>query len=298
MVADAAETSMIVATGANALPAAPLRAIGLMLLGVALLSIMDAVMKVLVTYYPIPNLIVFRAGIALPILAVALRFDGGLVALRNARHGLQLLRGALVFATGWCFFAALALLPLADTLAVAFVAPVVVALLAGPLLGERADRRTWIAIALGFIGVLVIVRPEGAVWGQGAVLALLAALFYALAMVLLRHLGRTDTAAATTLYSTAVTCLLATAIAAADWWTPGAADWPLLIAAGALGALGTLALSAAFRRAAAATLTPLEYTAMVWGVALGFVVFGDVPGTAVLIGAALITASGLVLARR
>jgi drug/metabolite transporter (DMT)-like permease len=277
------------------------RGIVLMLGGVALLTSLDGTVKALTQTYSVPQAMFFRCLLALPLLFLALRWDGGLRALRTASLENQLLRGLLAFLTGYTFFTAVDMLPLADVLAVSFVAPFLIALLAGPMLGETVSRRQWIAIAGGFVGVLIVLRPGG---GPGeaipfvpAAWALAAAVCYALASIVLRKLGRTDSASVTTIWSTAVPLVLYGITAWPGWQPVQPEHWPLMALAGALGASGLLMIGAAFRLAPAATLAPLEYSAIVWAVLIGLAFFGDVPGWPVLLGTLVIVGSGLALAR-
>ncbi|MDX6751683.1 DMT family transporter [Geminicoccaceae bacterium 1502E] len=279
-------------------PPAPLRGVLLMVAGVGLLTIMDACIKHLSARYPVPELVFFRCLFALPVLLLALHFDGGIQGLVRARHRWQLLRGCFSTATSLLFFYGLAALPLVDTLAISFSAPLLVALLAGPLLGERLDGRGWALVILGFAGVLVVLRPGMGVLQPGALLVVASTLTYALGMILLRRLGLTDSATVTTLYATLIPGTVALAVALPLWQTPEPADLPLMLASGILGACGTLAVSAAFRLAAAPLLTSLDYTAILWAAGLGWLVFDELPSIFVLLGAALVITSGLGISRR
>jgi len=274
------------------------RGLLLMLAGVALLTFMDGCMKALTQTYPVSQAIFFRSLLALPFLLLALCWDGGLTALRGARIGPQLVRGLFGFLTGLAFFHAVTRMPLADVLAVSFAAPFLIAALSGPLLGEAVGRRQWLAIGLGFLGVLVVLRPGGGVPAVGAAFALSAAFTYALSMIWLRKLGRTDAASVTTIWGTVVPLALNGTLAVPGWVPVATSDLPLLALTGLLGATGTLAVGRAFRLSPAAVLAPFDYTAMVWAVLIGVAFFGDVPGWPVILGSLVIVLSGLALARR
>ncbi len=208
-------------------PQARARSVALMVLSVFLLTLMDAAVKELTRRYPVPVIMVFRCFLAVPVLMLALPRDGGLTSLLRVRPGLQLLRGAFGFMTALCYFEALADLPLADTLAVSFSAPMFVALLSRPLLGETVSRRSWAVIVIGFIGVLVVVRPGLGGLGPGAAYASAAALFYALHGLTLRRLGHSDGATATTIYGSLVIGLVTLPAAAARLGRPGAGRPPV-----------------------------------------------------------------------
>lgn len=273
-----------------------LRALLLMAWGVGLLTAMDATVKALAVYYPVAQIAFLRCVLALPVLAVTAIFSGARPTLRTDQPRLQVLRGTLMAATGLLFFNALKHLPLADTLAISFAAPFLIAALSWPLLGERVAAAGWAAILLGLAGVLVVANP-GAELGVGAVLAVAAASTYALASLVLRRLGRTDSAMTTALWATVVPGAIYAALAIAAWRPPSPAHWPGLLAVGALGAFGSLAIGAAYRRAPASVLGAVEYSAVLWGVGIGLLVFAEVPGPRVLIGASLILASGVLLTR-
>lgn len=281
----------------GALRGAALRGLALMLAAVALLTLMDALVKLVSARYPVAQAMALRNLVALPFLAVALRLEGGLAALRGGRHGLQLLRALLGFATGVCFFYALALLPLSEALAISFGAPFLAALLAGPLLGERIGPASWIAIALGLLGVLVVLRPGLAVVQPGALLAVGAAAFYAANTLVLRRLGASDPASVTALWGTTVAALLAVPLDPWSWRMPAASDLPVFLAIGSAGAAGTLLIAAAFRLAPVGLLTPLEYSALLWALLFDLLLFGVLPEPIVLLGAAIVVSGGLALSR-
>lgn len=286
---------------ATATDAASMRSRGivLMLLGVLLLTIMDVVAKHLMATYSVTQTIFIRQTLALPVLFLVLLQDGGLGALRLAQHRMQLMRGVLNFATGFTFFSAISVMPIANVLAIAFTAPLVVVLLSMPMLGEPVGRAAGISILLGFLGVLIVVRPDQGVLEPMAIMALISAVTYAVSIVMLRRLGARDTATVSAIYASGMSMLLAALFALdGSWLWPTAVDWPIFILAAMLGTFGTLAVAAAFRLAPAATLAPIDYTALIWAAGLGWVIFGDVPGASLLIGAALIILGGLVLARK
>lgn len=282
--------------GVGVEPATTLRAMLLMVLGVGLLTAMDATVKVLTERLPVPQIAFFRCLLALPVLLAALPWQGGLATFRSGQPALQLLRCVLMTATGLLFFNALRHLPLADTLAITFAAPFLIAALSWPLLGERVAASGWGAIALGFLGVLVVLRPDGGL-GTGAVLALGAATSYALASLLLRRIGRTDRAMTSALWGTLIPGAIYTGLLALEWRSPLATDWPLLMAVGAMGAVGTLTISAAYRQARASVLGTIEYSALIWGVLIGVAVFHEVPSHQVMGGSLLILVSGWLLLR-
>ena len=219
--------------------------------------------------------------------------------LITRRLGMQMGRSVLLLASTLCNFAALRYLQLDQALALSFSTPFFVAALSGPILGEWVRWRRWTAIGVGFLGVLVVIRPGTGSIHPAAVLSLSAALCYALYAITTRILARTDSNETTLFYSNIVGALALIPVLPFVWTTP---HDPLIIglmfAAGALGAFGHYLLIAAHRLAPAAVLSPFIYTEIVLVIILGFVVFGDVPNRWTLAGASIVIASGLYMLHR
>ncbi len=205
----------------------------------------------------------------------------------------------LLLGSTMCNFAALRYLQLDEAIALVFSTPFFVAALSGPLLGERVRWRRWTAIAVGFVGVLVVTRPGPASFQPAALLSLSAALFYALYSLTTRMLARTDSNETTLFYSNIVGAAALLPVVPFVWTTP---TDPLVIAlmvsTGAIGSFGHYLLIAAHRLAPAAVLSPFIYTEIVLVIALGYLVFGDLPNRFTLAGAAIVVASGLYIVHR
>jgi drug/metabolite transporter (DMT)-like permease len=219
--------------------------------------------------------------------------------LITRRLGMQMGRSVLLLASTLCNFAALRHLQLDQALALSFSTPFFVAALSGPILGEWVRWRRWTAIGVGFLGVLVVIRPGTGSIPPAALLSLSAALCYALYAITTRVLARTDSNETTLFYSNIVGALALIPVLPFVWTTP---HDPLIIglmfAAGALGAFGHYLLIAAHRLAPAAVLSPFIYTEIVLVIILGFVVFGDLPNRWTLAGASIVIASGLYMLHR
>jgi drug/metabolite transporter (DMT)-like permease len=215
------------------------------------------------------------------------------------RPGLQIGRSVLLLASTLCNFAALRYLQLDEALALIFSTPFFVAALSGPILGEWVRWRRWTAIAVGFVGVLVVTRPGAGSFHPAALLSLTAAMFYALYSITTRILARTDSNETTLFYSNIVGAVALVPALPFVWTTP---TDPLVIAlmvgAGAVGSFGHYLLIAAHRLAPAAVLSPFIYTEIVLVIALGFLVFGDLPNHWTLTGAAIVIGSGLYILHR
>ena len=219
--------------------------------------------------------------------------------LITRRLGMQIGRSVLLLASTLCNFVALRYLQLDQALALSFSTPFFVAALSGPILGEWVRWRRWTAIGVGFLGVLVVIRPGTGSIHPAAALSLSAALCYALYAIATRILARTDSNLTTLFYSNVVGALALIPVLPFVWTTP---HDPLIIglmfAAGALGAFGHYLLIAAHRLAPAAVLSPFIYTEIVLVIILGFVVFGDLPNRWTLAGASIVIASGLYMLHR
>ncbi len=212
-----------------------LKGILCMCLGVLFLALGDAVSKWLGAVHSPIQIIFFRTLVSLPLIALLAYFGGGLRKLRTKRPGVHLLRGLIYTATMVCFVWGLTLLPLAEATAIAFVAPLFVTLLSVPLLGERIDPPVLVASLVGFVGVLIVVRPGGDAFQLGAMILLAAAVFYALMMVTARRYGANEHLWAMVFYMTAVPLVLTGLSLPWVWQTPHPWHWLGFAASGVLG---------------------------------------------------------------
>ncbi len=280
-------------------PTNPVRAaIGWMVLATGLFGVMDTLVKWLTAGYPVMQLVFVRSGVSVVLFLVLLPWLGGWASLRTRRPFAHALRAVFGLASVTLFFLAFRDLPMADVYALSFVAPLFITALSVPILGEPVGWRRWAAVLAGFAGVTVMLRPDAGMPVGPALMALAAALFYALAMLSIRALARTETATATVVYLLAVMMAASGAVALPGWVPPSAADWGLMAAMGAAGTGAQFAITHAFRLAPAAVVAPFEYTGMLWAVGFGWAVFGDVPTADILTGAAVIIASGLYILHR
>lgn len=270
-------------------------------LGIALLTAMDAVIKGQMQHHPF-------------IVALFMRFAaGGLCALvvlaavrpkfptRSSLIG-NVLRVPLVVLTAGSFFYSISVLPLAEALTLSFLAPVFVALLGGFLLKERLDGRIFQALGFGLLGMLVMVWPrlQGGVTGAelGVAAALFSAVSYAFNLILLRRIAVKEHPAVIVAFQN---CGPALCLAIPAWlaFVPMTGkDLLAYLSAGLLGVAGHLMLTSAFARAAASRLAPIEYTALVWASLLGFAFFGEIPLWTTYAGAVLIVAAAVAVSRR
>jgi len=278
----------------------------LVLLAVAaegLLTLMDALIKLLSARYPILQIAFLRFGFGLIGAAVYAGWSRPGWPTREATlyNGM---RAVIIVVTATTFFFALARLPLADTIALSFISPVLTALFGVLLLGERLDWRIGVALIGGLVGMLLIVGGSIGSAGLsgdvliGAAAVLLSAVGYALNIIVLRHRATRDPLSQIVLFQNLGPALLL-ALPVLWVWTPlTLADTALFALLGTLGVTAHTMLAHAFARIEAARLAPVGYVTLVWGVLFGFLFFAEVPGAATLTGAALIVVGTLVSQRR
>src|SRR3954470_12435878 len=268
-----------------------LAGIGLMLAGIFVFSVNDVMGKWLVATYSVGQVLLLRSAAALVVLAPFL-WRGGVKGLRPAPlPGLQILR--IVFSTleGVCFYWAVAYLPLTDVMTFYLAGPIYVAGLAALLLGERLDRPHVTAMALGFIGVLIALRPSPATLSLPALIAIAGSLCFAMMMITARQLRGTSDAV---LVTGQMLGALVFGLAAAPfgWVTPSWRDGVLLALLGVVALGAHVCVNRSLKLAPASTVAPYQYTLIVWAVVFGYFVFGDVAEPWTLVGAALIIAAG------
>ena len=275
------------------------RAVALMLAAVGLFSLMDAGLKVLSGHYPPFQVAALRGASSLTFVLAWAAATTGLAPLLRMRWPLHLLRAVLGVGMMASFVYALRTLPLSTAYSIFFVAPLLITALSVPFLGERVGPRRWTAIAIGLVGVLVVLRPTGEGLMSVAGLAVLAAaLGYAVSAITVRVLARTDSTQSMVVWLMLLMALGAGLLAWPDWQPIRMGDAWVIAGIGVGGALGQYAITEAFRLGEASLIAPLEYTALVWGVSLDLALWGVLPDAITWVGAAIIVASGLYLLRR
>ncbi len=274
-----------------------LRGIAYIVAAMAVLSTMDTLIKWLAAHFPIMQIYLFRALFALvPILFWVAR-SGTFVALRTDRFLAHVWRSAFGIVALVSFIYALRHMPLTDAVAIGFSAPLMITAFSSPLLGERVGGRRWAAVGFGFIGVIVMIRPGSSLFHPVALIALISALSYALGIIAIRRMIRTESTPAMAFYFSLNGAAVGLASIPFGWVWPSGPQLLALLSVGLLGGIGQLLLTAAYRLAPAAVIAPFDYTAMLYVTILGYVVFGELPDAALIIGAAIVVASGLILVR-
>ncbi|HEV8019273.1 MAG TPA: DMT family transporter [Steroidobacteraceae bacterium] len=273
-----------------------LRAIATMIAAVAAFSLMDALLKLLSAHYPPMQVATLRGATSLPFTLLPVLLAGRLADLRPRRWPMHLLRGALTVVVLGGFIYAVRALSLANAYALFLSAPLIVAALSVPILKERINWRNWLAILVGLGGVLTMLRPTASGLSTfGTLAALVGATAYACSALAVRVLTRTDTTVSVVFWSVSLMTVFAAAVAAPGWVAIEHGHWKWLLALGVLAATGQYLLTEAFRSAPPSIVTPFEYTALLWGVAIDRVVWHVLPSARVCFGGGIVIASGLYL---
>lgn len=268
---------------------------GLTLAAYSLLAVQDATVKWLINTVPVWQVLFVRSAI---LVAGCLAF-GGRTLLRHisATPTLPLLglRGAVTLIAWFCYFTAARTLPLGQLTTLWFTAPVVVTLLAVPLLGETVSRARWTAVGLGFAGAVLAANPGDIAFSGPAALVLVAATLWGGGVILTRLIARQERSIVQMLANNCFFLVVTGAGTVLNWHLPTVEEMLLLLQVAALGGIGQFCLFESARYAPASLAAPLEYTALIWAFLLGALVWGDIPRPTVFVGAALIVAAGLLL---
>jgi len=268
-----------------------------MLVAVAAFSTMDALIKWLAPTYPTIEIVFFRSLFGfLPLAFVVLR--SGRAALHTHRPLAQVARAIVGLVAMFGFFYCYRTMPLADVFGIAFSAPIFVTALSVPLLRERVGIRRWSAVSVGFVGVLIMLRPDAGIFASAAWIALGSTVLYAITQIFIRNLGRTESTVSIVFYVTLTTTLASACALPFQWVSPDALDLLLLVAIGILGGIGQILFTRAFRPAPAAVVSPFDYSGLIYVGLIGYFVWGDLPTPLFLLGAAIVIGSGLYILHR
>ncbi len=270
-----------------------------MLVATTVFAGMDALVKLLMAEHSLLQVLFFRAGFGLVPL-VPLLWRGGMRVVATKRPWAHVVRSAIGLLAVGCFFMAFHRLPLVQVTAIGFAAPLLITALSVPLLKEKVTPGRWAAVATGFGGILIVAGPEawnGDLLGAGAAFAVVGTFLYALVMVLMRDMGRTEAAVTTVFWFSMLTLVLTGATLPLVWQTPDPRAWVLFAGAGILGGIGQLLISQAVRLAPASVVAPFDYFHIVVSSSLGWLVFAEIPTVTTMAGALVVMASGLYVLR-
>jgi drug/metabolite transporter (DMT)-like permease len=291
--------------------------VGFLLIGILIFSLQDIAVKWIGGDYPVLEIVSFRSLIALPLTLLFFRYEGRRGLPTTQRHTLEYIRGVFFFLSYTTHFMGLAALPLAEIAAIKFSGPLMITILSVAMLGETVGLRRWLALLVGFMGVLLIVRPGLASFNLGSIFILISVLFYALATMLTRKLQTTDSSATMAYYSSLV-YLIATIILAPlvilvgefpdahpsvaflfrTWTMPSLLDWIVMSGLGLVWAGGMYFIARAYSVALASVVAPFEYAALPINVMWGFIIWQELPGLATWTGAFLTLLSGAYILYR
>jgi drug/metabolite transporter (DMT)-like permease len=277
------------------------KGIALKVASVFLFAVMSSLIRGFGDKVPVGQVVFFRSAFAIVPVVIIYAARGELMtALRTDHPFGHLARGVLSVFGMFLSFAALARLPLVDATAISFAAPLITVALAALILKERVRAYRWSAVAIGFVGVIVMLTPYLDLGGAvatgpaiGALLALLAAFCNAGIAIQTRRLTVTETTSAIVFYFSSFCAVAGLVTLPFGWHSPTELEFAKLVAIGVLAGIAHILLTEGYRFAPASVLAPFEYTAMVWAGVLGYVMFGEMPTAAVLLGAAIVAASGL-----
>jgi drug/metabolite transporter (DMT)-like permease len=275
-----------------------LRSILLLLGALFLFVLLDATAKHLAARYPVPMLVWSRYTLHFLLMVILLGPSMRLRLVATTRPARHVVRATCLLAVTFFNIAALQLMPLAETTAILFAAPLMVTLMAGPLLGERIGALRWVAVLTGFAGVLLIARPGGGLVFEGVALGLAGAASYAIYQILTRQLSPTENPVTMLFYTALIGTGVMTLLLPWVWGgpMPGAVDALLIASLGLYGGAGHFLLIRAFRDAPASLLSPILYVQLVWATLIGWFGFGHFPDGWALVGILTIGSAGVMIA--
>tara|TARA_B100001029_G_C15061385_1_gene458823 strand:- start:3636 stop:4523 length:888 start_codon:yes stop_codon:yes gene_type:complete len=278
----------------------PLKGVLFFMTAIFLISVVDTVCKVFTKdLHSIQLVWGYFVGINLT-LWVFFLFKGEKFSnlRRTERPLLQIIRPAFLVCSISSLFIGLTYLPIAEATVIGFVAPLFITALSVPILKESVDIHRWSAVAIGLVGVIIIIRPGGDLWHLASVMPLLGALFFALFQIITRLLAATERTHTTLFYTGLGGLAWSSLIVPFVWVTPSITHIFVFLSTGAMGAMAHLCMISAFDRAEASLLAPYNYTKLIWVSVLGYLIFNDVPSLDMWIGAIIIVSAGFYVLYR
>lgn len=270
-----------------------LRGILLALLAFAMFTGMDCAVKALSSRYHVFQVVWLQTATIMAVMLAVAASRGGLARLRTRQLRLHTMRGLLTIVSINAAFYSFAVMPLADAYAVLFTMPLLTTALSVPLLGEKVGWRSWVAVVIGFLGVLVMVRPGEGVMAVMVLVPLVSAVATAVSLILVRKLQPSETTESLGVYGNLALLLVMAPLLPFVFEAPTPVDLLLSLLSGGLAAFGFVLLVHAYRAAAVSVIAPFQYSQMPFAVLAGFLLFEDWPEPAVMAGAAIVAASGV-----
>lgn len=284
----------------------PVRGIALKIASTFIFTLMLVCVKLVADHVPPGQVVFCRSFFALIPIAGMLLWQGKLVdAMETARPWMHVWRSAVGLVAMALNFVALSFLPLPETMMIGYAGPLIIVALAALILHETVRVYRWSAVAIGFVGIVIILWPRLTVFSGGiehdtaligALLALTSAFFSAFAAIFIRSMTRTETTGTIVIYFALSGSVLSLVFSLPlGWVMPSWQDAALLMGVGLLGGVGQIVMTSAYRYADAATVASFEYVSMLWGVAFGYFVFAEVPTTSVVSGGSIVVAAGIFI---
>lgn len=289
---------MLSGTASSDAAAQSSRAIVFMVVGSAILSLNDGLVKLLSGSYPVGELLFVRSMMVLPWILLLAWLEGGLRTLRISNLGAQSLRGVCVIGSAFLFVTGLTYLPLAEAIAVAFSGPLFITAMAPLMLGERVGWRRWLAVLGGFAGVLVMIRPGSDAMQWAVLLPLTAALCGGMRDLITRRISQTESTVAVLLATVAAIALAGLTTAPLGWVAIRPGDLWIFALSGFLFPCAHYLIIDSFRNGEASLVAPFKYSSMVWAILFGFLFFGELPDEWTLVGSGIVILAGLYIMRR
>ncbi len=281
--------------------------------GIFVFSLQDTIIKSISGAHAVTLAIFLRSIVSFPILLAMVQYEAGWRSVATKRAPFLVMRGGILLCAYLCYYISFAALPLAEAIALFFMAPLFVTVMSGPILGERVTGWAWAAVVIGFVGVLIILQPGSGLFEPAALLSLFSGLAYATAMVLGRKYARSEPTSVISFYQnvTYIVCSVIFAVVVngiltetpshpslaflfRPWGWPNTQDLALMAACGIIAAIAATLLTHAYRMGQANVVTPFEYTGMMWGTIWGLLLFSEIPKATTLVGMALIAAAGVM----
>lgn len=263
-----------------------------------LLTSMDALVKWLANDYTVGQIAFLRYSLGLfMVIGLAAASPGGLASLKTRRIKGHIWRSAFNLITMLTFYLALRELPLPNAVCIGMASPIFVTALSIPMLREKVGFGRWIAVVIGFVGIVFIVQPKSSGIELGAVYALISALGWALTQVASRQLSNSEPSHTIIFYYALIVVIVLGAAMPFYWVTPNLHDLGLFITVGIMGTCGQFCLNQAFRYGQASLIAPFDYTGLIWATLLGAIIWGDYPNSLMLIGAGIVIACCFYLLR-
>jgi len=295
----------------------PLLGIALNLAGLVVFAVQDVIIKLLSGEYSAFQIVFIRSLVAFVPIITVIYVTLGMRGFVTRRLPALLLRSVLLFISYTSYYLAVAAMPLVDVVSIVFAAPLFVTALSMPLLKESVGVRRWAGVGMGFVGVLIMVRPTGAMFQVASLLALIAAVTYALSIIITRRVGATESGWTMSFYATCVFAMCsgvgAGLLGALDleisthasyaflvraWVWPDTAHLGLMVGLGFIAAIGFFCLTQAYRIAPVSIVAPFDYSYFLWAAVLGYLFWGDLPSSSTLVGVTVVVLSGLYILHR